>query len=260
MNNKYGRDEGYRGDDRYRSDGENRYGVDNRYNNDNRYSIDDPRRIREPHEPFWRGAEGDRSLRSPDREFETSANYQEPFGGISTRRERDEGAYAPSPYNPAASRYNPGRYGQNQGYGGRDFGASNATPGFARQVRGGFSGRGPKGYTRTDDRIREDVCDRLSWNDEVDATEVIVRVTNGEVTLEGSVETRHMKRLAEDVAEEVAGVSDVHNQIRVTKPILTELKEKITGDTDQSHYANTGTKTTGAVSSSSARNGQAEQR
>jgi hypothetical protein len=61
-----------------------------------------------------------------------------------------------------------------------------------------------------------------------------------------------MKRLAGDIAEEVSGVKDVHNTIRVTKPILTELKEKITGEAREEHYANTGTKTTGA---SGARNG-----
>ena len=77
----------------------------------------------------------------------------------------------------------------------------------------------------------------------MDATEIIVHVQNVELTLEGRVETRHMKRLAEDIAEDVSGVVDVHNTLRVTKPILTELKEKITGDAQTGHYANTGTKT-----------------
>jgi hypothetical protein len=86
----------------------------------------------------------------------------------------------------------------------------------------------------------------LSWHDEVDATDITVRVANGEVTLEGSVETRHMKRLAEDIAEDVPGVLDVHNNVRVTKPILAEIREKLTGESTRDHYANTGTKTTGA--------------
>lgn len=110
--------------------------------------------------------------------------------------------------------------------------------------RGGHSGRGPKGYVRADERIREDVCDRLSWNDEVDATDIGVLVQNGEVTLEGNVDTRHMKRLAEDVAESVPGVLDIHNQLKVRKPFFTELKERITGEEANEHYANTGTKDT----------------
>ena len=75
-------------------------------------------------------------------------------------------------------------------------------------------GRGPKGYQRSDDRILEDVCDRLTYSD-VDASEIEVRVQNGEVTLSGSVNDRADKRRAEDVAEEVSGVRDVHNNIRV---------------------------------------------
>ena len=75
-------------------------------------------------------------------------------------------------------------------------------------------GRGPKGYQRSDDRILEDVCDRLTYSD-VDASEIEVRVQNGEVTLSGSVNDRGDKRRAEDVAEDVSGVRDVHNNIRV---------------------------------------------
>jgi len=126
-------------------------------------------RYREAREPFWRGSECDRTLRSPDQEFETSANYRQP----------------PDDY--------------------------------AERTTGGFRGRGPKGYFRTDDRIREDVCERLSWSDEIDATEIDVRVENGDVILEGTVESRHMKRLAEDLAERVPGVIDVHNGIRVRR-------------------------------------------
>lgn len=131
-----------------------------------------------------------------------------------------------------------------QGYRSRDFGS----PG--RDLRspqgGGFAGRGPKGYTRTDDRIREDVCDRLSLDDDVDATEIEVQVKDGEVTLEGSVETRRMKHQAEDLAEAVTGVKDVHNHLRVLKGFLNEVKDQLTGNQEPSHYANTGTKTTGA--------------
>lgn len=75
-------------------------------------------------------------------------------------------------------------------------------------------GRGPKGYQRSDNRILEDVCDRLMYS-EVDAGDIEVRVENGEVTLSGAVHDRWDKRRAEDVAEEVSGVRDVHNNIRV---------------------------------------------
>lgn len=77
--------------------------------------------------------------------------------------------------------------------------------------------RNPKNYRRSDERIREDVCDRLSVSDEVDPSDIEVTVSNGEVTLTGSVQTRQMKFMAEETADEVPGVHDVHNQLRVAR-------------------------------------------
>ena len=79
---------------------------------------------------------------------------------------------------------------------------------------GEFFGKGPKGYRRSDDRIREDVSEALYRHRHIDATEVEVSVSEGEVTLSGTVHERSMKRLIEDEADKVAGVRDVHNGIR----------------------------------------------
>ena len=81
--------------------------------------------------------------------------------------------------------------------------------------RGRFTGRGPKSYVRPDQRIWEEVNERLEEDGEIDATDVSVQVINGEVTLEGAVDGRRVKRLAEDLAESVRGVRDVHNRLRV---------------------------------------------
>jgi osmotically-inducible protein OsmY len=77
-------------------------------------------------------------------------------------------------------------------------------------------GRGPRGYQRSDERIYEQICERLTDDDRVDASEIEIRVTNGEVTLTGRVRGRNAKRRAADLAEGVAGVKDVHNAIRVS--------------------------------------------
>jgi osmotically-inducible protein OsmY len=76
-------------------------------------------------------------------------------------------------------------------------------------------GRGPKNYSRSDDRIREDVSDRLTDDPLVDASEIEVTVTSQEVTLGGTVPTRSQRRLAEDCAESVSGVKHVQNNLRV---------------------------------------------
>ena len=80
---------------------------------------------------------------------------------------------------------------------------------------GKFRGRGPKNYRRTDDRLRDDVCDRLSDNEWLDASDVEVNVVAGEVILTGMVDSRYAKRLAENIAESVSGVSNVQNNLRV---------------------------------------------
>ncbi|MBY0397968.1 MAG: BON domain-containing protein [Thermoleophilia bacterium] len=82
-------------------------------------------------------------------------------------------------------------------------------------------GRGPRGYTRSDDRIREDVSDRLTDDPYVDASDIDIAVSGGEVTLTGTVEHRSAKRRAEDVAEAVSGVSHVQNNLRVRQTVGT---------------------------------------
>jgi hypothetical protein len=77
--------------------------------------------------------------------------------------------------------------------------------------------RGPKGYERSDDRIREDVSDRLMYRDDVDSSEVSVTVAGGKVTLDGTVPERRMKHEIEDLAEACAGVKEVDNRIRVQR-------------------------------------------
>ncbi|MFL5347196.1 MAG: BON domain-containing protein [Hyalangium sp.] len=78
------------------------------------------------------------------------------------------------------------------------------------------SGRGPKGYQRSDDRIREDICDRLmvSW---MNAENVDVIVRAGEVTLQGTVKSRDEKRAIEALAESVLGVKDITNALRLER-------------------------------------------
>jgi len=80
---------------------------------------------------------------------------------------------------------------------------------------GPYIGWGPAGYQRSDERIREDICERLTLHGQIDARRVEVDVNKGEVTLRGRVDNRSAKRMAEETAESVSGVREVQNQIRV---------------------------------------------
>jgi len=102
-----------------------------------------------------------------------------------------------------------GQSRQQYGGGGDRFGAGSG-PGTGR-----FGGRGPRGYRRSDERIREDVCEHLTDNAWLDASEVEVNVAAGEVFLSGTVDSRYAKRLAESIAESVSGVTNVQNNLRV---------------------------------------------
>lgn len=82
------------------------------------------------------------------------------------------------------------------------------------EQRAQFRGRGPKGYMRSDERIKEDINDRLSEG-YLDATEIEVEVLKTEVTLTGTVNSRIDKRRAEAIADSVTGVTNVENRLRV---------------------------------------------
>jgi hypothetical protein len=110
----------------------------------------------------------------------------------------------------------------------------------------GHRGRGPKGYTRSDERIKEDINDRLTDDHHVDASDIEVDVKNGEVTLTGTVDSRFTKRRAEDIADSVTGVKDVENRIKIRAnqdTLNRDYSNMGSGNTDYKQFNNTGTST-----------------
>lgn len=90
---------------------------------------------------------------------------------------------------------------------------------------GRYAGIGPKGYHRSDERIVDDVCDRLMLHGELDARHIEVEIKDGVVALKGSVRDRKQKRLAETICDSVIGVKDVENRLKIlgleTQPQVT---------------------------------------
>lgn len=120
-----------------------------------------------------------------------------------------EGGAWSGEYGSEGSRYRDDEYG--------GAGARRSGGGERPLARTSYSGRGPKDYQRSDDRIREEISDRMTDDDRLDATEITIVVARGEVTLSGTVADREQKRRAEDLAESISGVREVTNNIRVAR-------------------------------------------
>jgi osmotically-inducible protein OsmY len=200
---------------------------------------------------YGRGSRDEDYRRGRERDFGDSAGYG---SGGSARDWRDvvgdDRGYGPSVFGSDRNRgrdrdwgYPRSRQGRDQDYGGsasfgrgsRDY---NEDRGFFERagdevrswfgdeeaerrrnqdmrIAGQHRGRGPKGYQRSDARIMEDVNDRLTDDPHIDASEIEVSVSNREVTLSGTVNSRFEKRHAEDLAEYVSGVTHVQNNLRI---------------------------------------------
>ena len=145
-------------------------------------------------------------------------------GGVGQTGFSQSGAYQDS-YGDTSDYYGEdgGARGAYRGYGARSGGyrgrgepiGAEANSVLADITEGEHRGRGPKNYSRSDDRIREDVSDRLSDAPDLNASDIDVTVEGGEVTLTGTVDSRRAKRRAEDLADDVSGVKHVQNNLRV---------------------------------------------
>jgi osmotically-inducible protein OsmY len=217
-------------------DARRRRHVDDR---DDRYGYGSDRSPR--HEPSdrgsrWEGAPDDRAsygmYRTDDRDYHDRYRGDGRYTGDRERGERSSTAAAGDYYRAARdqredylrwSARNMGTWGE-QHLPSRDDDA----PTWGPRERGGYwrhyeasrphhVGRGPKGYQRSDDRIRDEICDCMTDDPVLDASDIEVDVKQGEVTLRGTVTSRDQKRRAEDVAERISGVRDVTNQLRVSR-------------------------------------------
>lgn len=163
--------------------------------------------------------------------------------------------FAPQPYSHLGQ-HNYGHLGPNSGahmagggqmaYGGtyssqwspQRYGAEYEQPeSLGQRIKGWFQGhrgKGPAGYTRSDERIRENVCEALADDDRVDASNIEVTVKNGEVTLTGTVDDRQSKRIAEECIENLSGVKDVQNQLRVGSTGMTSSASRMSQNVDLS--------------------------
>ncbi|MDB4975237.1 MAG: hypothetical protein JWN48_3578 [Myxococcaceae bacterium] len=139
------------------------------------------------------------------------AGYSQDSGYAQSGGQRRENTGQGSGYR--SSDHSDGHGHQGGGRPGRFFGSSSSAQ---QPGRGRFYGRMPQGYSRSDERIREDICDQLSHG-HIDPSEISVKVESGVVTLEGFASNRAEKFHIEEVADAVLGVKDIDNRVRIRR-------------------------------------------
>lgn len=159
---------------------------------------------------------GGRGYMSDDDYDQGTRRYSENRGYRRQASFRPEGQRYPETYRSAAGGYLSEHVGSDRDR--RDY---NEDPdhgnlyGTHYDIRSGLHrGKGPKNYRRSDDRIRDEISDRLADDPFTDASDIDVTINNGEVILSGTVFDRTQKRRAEDIVESVSGVTHVENRLR----------------------------------------------
>jgi hypothetical protein len=129
-------------------------------------------------------------------------------------------------------------YASSYGYGGNDY-------------QNSHRGRGPKGYERSDERLREIICERLTDDPWIDASEVTIEVNNKTVRLTGTVDNRQTKYEIEELIERSTNVREIDNQLRVQSPQQQSRSDTGFGTSNQSASATRGPTTSQATSQAS---------
>lgn len=139
--------------------------------------------------------------RDPDREFGSSYPWGSRGSEARNRQDEDESYYR----GYYSRQYRPFSY---PGGSGHLFTES-------WTLTGPHTGRGPKGWKRSDQQIIEEASQRLERDGDVDATDIEVQSDGCVITLRGTVPDRATKRRAEECVESIYGVRDVMNELRV---------------------------------------------
>ena len=174
------------------------------------------------------------------------AMRHEPQGGYDTGF---GGSFGSSSGYGQSNQYGSGRGSQyDQQY--MDQGAS-GQGGWLQSLRG----KGPKGYTRSDERLKEDICERLTHHPAIDASDVEIEAKQGVVTLTGSVTQRQAKHQIEDLVEDVSGVKDIENRISVRPQSQSSQSQQQLGSGSLGGSSSRGQSASGSTSASGSSSG-----
>ncbi len=101
------------------------------------------------------------------------------------------------------------------GFGGASTSKDDRIRGTSGTWRGEHYGKGPKNWHRSDESLRDEICEALSRDRVVDASDIDVSVEGGVVLLTGWVDGREEKRQAQDCLDDVLGIHDIRNELHL---------------------------------------------
>jgi len=183
----------------YRNEGRG-YGSQQRYG----HEFGPNARYTEDFNDTWQDR-GDETNHRPMRERDMHTEMSGTYGGDNQYSQRTQGQWSDSHFRESFNPRNRDAYRSQRNYN-NDYNED-----FSER-----QGKGPKNYRRSDERIRKDVGEAISMFPHLDASNVEISVSEGEVTFTGTIESRRMKRCLEDAIDHVRGVKDVRNEVRVS--------------------------------------------
>jgi osmotically-inducible protein OsmY len=196
---------------RHRGD-ENRreYGAERSYSNYDEPRYNEPSSGGEWNQQGAYGRGGREEYGSGPYEYSGMQRRDDDRGyGMERERDRYFGSRERGYGRDYGNRYSLGSSGEQQwGRGGEERFAGESS--YPRSHRG----KGPSNYERSDERVKELICERLSDDDDIDASGISVTVSNGEAKLEGTVSSRREKYLVEDCAEQ-CGAKEIRNNLKI---------------------------------------------
>lgn len=85
-----------------------------------------------------------------------------------------------------------------------------------------YTGVRPKKYQRSDMSILDQIGELITWSPDVDGSEITIAVKDGNVIVAGTVPTRMMIYIVDDLVESVGGVKEYDNHLKVQRTSVVE--------------------------------------
>ncbi len=85
------------------------------------------------------------------------------------------------------------------------------------EIKRNYYGFGPKGYKRSDQKLKDEASLLLNQDPILDSSNINIEVFNNVIYLRGFVDSRKDKKRAELLIEDIFGIEDIQNQLKIMR-------------------------------------------